>query len=349
MKMLGGAFGLELPDCSLTSVEPPFAGPHTQFFLSVRCALKALCEVHHPPSAWLPSYVCASLLEPFEICGVTVRYYPINQQLQCANETFLDDIQPGDFLLVIHYFGFPFSSTLAEKAHSQGALIIEDASQALFLKQQFFGSTCILYSPRKFLGIPDGAVMVSVRATGTAGAPLTEPPRDWWKLAVAMSLKRREQDLTGIPNDWFSLFRKVECHMPVGSYRASDLSLMLLLQGINYATIRARRRANYTRLLEQLPAHALFPKLEENIVPLGFPVHVSRPIRDGVLLQLHQQKIFAPQHWPIEQLVPPSFRDSHRLAQSSLTLLCDQRYQLEDIDRQAHEFERALAADQSNP
>lgn len=341
-RILGGAFGLETPDWSQHVADLPFDGPHTRWFLNVRCALKTLCEFYRPTFAWLPSYLCATLIEPFELSGINVGYYPVNGQLECADDSFLESVRPGDFLLVLHYFGFPHEVALAEKATARGARVIEDASQALFLRQQFAGSSCILYSPRKFLGVPDGAIMVSHSDAGTSSAELSPPPRDWWKLAVRMSLERRDFDRTGCSNDWFPLFRRSECHMPVGSYRASDLSCMLLLGGIDYSAIRVRRRRNYLRLLEQLREYAFFPEVGESIVPLGFPVRVPPEWRDSILLHLHRKEIFAPTHWPLEGVVPSSFRESHELAKSLLTLVCDQRLDEDDMDRQAAEFKLAL-------
>jgi hypothetical protein len=341
-KILGGAFGIETPELSHDRSEPPFSGPHIQYFLNVRCALKALCDVHRPTHAWLPSYLCTSLLQPFEICGVPVRYYAVDERLICSDEDFLSEIRPGDFLVLIHYFGFPQGLALAAKAHARGALVIEDASQALFLKQQFPGSTCVLYSPRKFLGVPDGAIMVSDRETGTGGMSLVEPPQDWWKLAVAMSLKRRDFDLTGQQNNWFDLFRRTESDIPVGAYRASQLS-RIVLEGMDYGLIKARRRTNYACLLKHLKQYALFTEYKESSAPLGFPVRVPRRLRDPVLLHLHKAGIFAPVHWPCEAFVPPSFRASHEIATTVLTLLCDQRYAESDMERQADEFKSALA------
>jgi len=313
-----------------------------QYFLSVRCALKALCDARRPRSAWIPSHLCDALLAPFVQSGVEVCYYEVDDYLRVTETSWVEDVQAGDLVLVIHYFGFPNAGFPADKVKKRAAMLIEDASQALFLRQQFSESTCILYSPRKFLGVPDSGVMVSDAETGTESAPLQDPPAAWWRSAVALALKRRDFDLTGGPNEWHALFRQVEAAFPVGIYRASDLSKMLLSIGVDYDTIRTRRRANYSRLLHTVGGYAVFPELGQDAVPSGFPVRVNAGARDRVLHHLHAQRIYAPVHWPIDGRVPASFQRSHELALSSITLVCDQRCTLDDMDRQAGEFRAAL-------
>lgn len=324
--------------------EAPFAGQNMQYFLSARCALLALCKARRPRVAWLPSYLCGSLQTPFLQSGVAIRYYGIDQHLQVAETSWIGEVRAGDLVLVIHYFGVPHRNFPIDWVKARGALLVEDASQALFLPQQFPESTCILYSPRKFLGVPDSGILVSHGETGIESSLLQEPPRNWWRAAVAMSLKRRDFDISGQPNAWYSIFRRVEAELPVGLYRASDLS-RVLVANLDYDAIRQRRRANYDRLLLVLGDYAIFPELGPDVVPCGFPVRVDRGRRDRVASHLHARQIFVPVHWPIERIVPAAFHASHELALSCVTLINDQRCVPEDMDRQARAFVAAVTED----
>jgi hypothetical protein len=335
-KILGGAFPLELPGEGC-SPAPPLFGSDAQYFLSVRCALLALCRRHGPGAAWLPSYLCGALCEPFASSRIPIRYYGVDENLSVADANWIDEIREGDLVLVIHYFGFPNLSFPADRVRARGGLVVEDASQALFLSKQFPESRCILYSPRKFLGVPDGGVLLG----GGTVESLDEPPLAWWRDAVAMTLKRREFDLTGRSNNWHAMFRRVEAAFPLGLYRASDLA-RVLIESADFDAIRTRRRANYARLAERIGRHALFPELGPDAVPLGFPVRVEPGIRDRVLRTLHGSGIYAPVHWAIRGIVPDSFQPSHTLASSCLTLICDQRCSTSDMDWQAEVFSNAL-------
>ena len=330
--ILGGAFGLEAP---VSPSRLPFSGANRQYFLNVRCALRALVHVLRPRSAWLPSYLCPALLEPFQSSGVAVRFYGVDEHLRVSNFGWLNEVCRGDFVIVIHYFGFPHSSFPAGAAKRSGAYIIEDSSQALFLPQQFEESLCALYSPRKFLGVPDAGVMASKGETGTESLTLEPPPGAWWNSALAMLLQRRDFDLTGRPSGWYSLFQQVESNFPLGLYRSSELSRAVLACGVDYAAIRARRRANYEALLDMLGEHALFPEMPEQVVPLGFPVRIGATVRERVLRRLHAKRVYAPVHWKIDGVVP---------SLSLMTLVCDQRYSPEEMKFQAREFKNALEA-----
>jgi hypothetical protein len=252
-----------------------------------------------------------------------------------------DEIRAGDVVLAIHYFGIPLTTFPAERVKARGALLVEDASQALFLPQQFPESTCIVYSPRKFLGVPDGGILVAGDETGTESIPLREPPAAWWRAAVAMSMKRRDFDGSGQENDWHSLFQRVEAEYPVGLYRASDLSRMLICSA-DYGSIGRRRRANYARLFHLLGEYAVITQEHRVAVPCGFPVRVGCAWREGVAGHLHSRKMFVPVHWRLAGEVPEEFRASHELSSGCLTLVCDQRFTPADMDLQAGEFRAAL-------
>jgi dTDP-4-amino-4,6-dideoxygalactose transaminase len=251
-------------------------------------------------------------------------------------------VDSGDVVLVIHYFGFPNTTFPADAVRAQGAKIIEDASQALFLGQVFSESICSVYSPRKFMGVPDGGILVSNIALETETLQLEAPPRSWWKLALAVSQMRHEEDLTGRPSPWFPAFQEYEAGFPLGLYRCSDLSRMLVEDGIDYGEMYSKRRDNYLALLGRLEQFALFPQLPPGVVPLGFPVRVKPGLRDGVLERLYSKRIYPPVHWRIEGIAPAEYLDGHALSRTILTLICDQRYDQSDMHRQACEFEEAL-------
>ena len=341
--MIGGVFGFECPTLSNDGGSLPFAGAHDKvgYFLNVRCALKVFCDLQRPRSVWLPSYLCEALLHPFTHHQIPIHYYPVESNLKTINSEWIEELHPGDLVIVIHYFGFANSDFPAARVASKGALLVEDASQALFLPQQFSESACIVYSPRKSLPVPEMGVMASQRNIGTEAVTLAAPPEHWWKSAIAMMQKRHDFDLVGGDNEWFGLFQQVESQFPLGSYAPSDLSKMLVTCGTNYDGIRARRRENYFRLREKLGEYAMFPHIGEHTVPLGFPVLVDPCRRDGILRHLYEKCIYPPVHWRIKGIVPPEFGASHTVSQSIMTLICDQRYTLEDMDRQAREFTRA--------
>jgi hypothetical protein len=340
--VIGGLFGLEVRSTPGSTEGSPFSSSRLGYFLSARCAIHRICCYLKPKMVWLPSYLCSAVIEPFSKLGVSVRYYHAGPRFKKSPIDWVQEVESGDLVLVIHYFGFPNESLPADQLNRRGGVIVEDASQALFAKQQYPDSFCIVFSPRKFFGVPDGGVLATSHLNLLDVQTLEPPPTDWWMNACAILQMRREFDLLGGENRWFPLFRRVENSFPLGPYRSSDLAKMLIDAGTDYEFMKKARRENYSALLRRLGEFALFPQLDDETVPLGFPVCVDASRRDEILNRLHAEGIYAPVHWRLEGIVPEEYCDSHLLSRRILTLICDQRYTICDMARQADAFLSAI-------
>jgi hypothetical protein len=113
----------------------------------------------------------------------------------------------------------------------------------------------------------------------------------------------------------------------------SELTQTLMKHGFDYHIIAQKRVENYKTLLSALDKFALFPDLPNRVVPLGFPIRLK--YRDHVRQILFDRDIYTPVHWAIPDVVPTEFIESHRLSGDVLTLLCDQRYDSNDMERTA--------------
>jgi dTDP-4-amino-4,6-dideoxygalactose transaminase len=330
MKLIGGVFGLDDPSPRASPL-PHLAGRAVEF-VNARSAIAFALRRLRSARVWLPSYLCDAIIAS----GPETHRYPIDANLRIASSDWLDDLRPNDAVLIVHYFGFRREARFIEAAVARGAHVIEDAAQALFAEPGP-PSACIVYSPRKFVGVPDGGIVVWNRNFAPA-AELAAPPREWWLGALSASLLRRDFDRGGAGREWLERFQESERRALTGDFRISDLSAALLRHGIDFATVRAQRIANYRRLLRHLGDVALFPHLDEETVPLGFPLRVAN--RANVLEQLHAANIYPAIHWPLTH-VPEAFADSHRLSREIMTLPCDQRYSQDDMDRMASCLEAA--------
>jgi dTDP-4-amino-4,6-dideoxygalactose transaminase len=189
-----------------------------------------------------------------------------------------------------------------------------------------------MVSPRKFVGVPDGGVLISNCHIVFDHIVLNEAPLEWWLESFSASMMRRAFDKQLIQErTWFGLFQKKEASMPAGYYAMSEISRFLLVNSINFDLIAEKRRDNYLFLLKALKHIALFPELGKRTVPLGFPVCVEN--RDEVRREMFSRNIYPPVHWEIEGVVPSRFQDSHWLSERILTLPCDQRYDAQDMNR----------------
>jgi dTDP-4-amino-4,6-dideoxygalactose transaminase len=282
------------------------------------------------------------MLEPFRKALVEVRFYPVSARLRLEEDSWTAGLSPADLVIAIHYFGFEFSSFPWQRICEKGAILLEDCGQALFKARTWPGSYGMVFSPRKFIGIPDGGVLAGGPASHSFGHPLEPAPPDWWSQALEASLLRRDFDLAGGENKWYALFQNVEATYPVGPFRASELSTFILEEGVDYRQVAEARRANYAALLVDLGEYAIFPALEEGCVPLGFPVTVPGPRREAILRFLYARQIYPPVHWRLRDAVPSQFAESHDLSERILTLIVDQRHDSSDMRRQKDCFLQAV-------
>jgi dTDP-4-amino-4,6-dideoxygalactose transaminase len=232
---------------------------------------------------------------------------------------------------LIDYFGFPLDSNTAILAKKRGAWVLEDACQALLSEHVGQYSDFILFSPRKFIGVPDGGIVVSCCDMKFDNIVLKPAPVCLWLKMLEAAINRREFDRYGGERRWYQLFRETDTVAPCGYFAMSDLSKELLLNCFDYLQIAQRRIENYSTLLRELKHVALFDNLPRGTVPLGFPVRHQQ--RNRIRESLFQKQIYPPVHWTIDGVVPEEFCESHRLANGIMTLLCDQRYSSREISR----------------
>jgi len=329
-QIIGGMFGLgEMSDHMHSA--PPFLKGNPVLLSNARSGFALLIELLSPAHVWMPSYFCGPVLKAVGERMATVKLYEVDYDLALSSLEWLDSVQPNDLVVVLDYFGFPCDPKCKQRAKERGAWVLEDACQALLSEEVGSLSDFILYSPRKFLGIPDGGILVHNHAIACDTVKLEPPPPKWWLKAFSASVLRREFDLHGGERRWFELFQESEIEGPIGPYAMSEFSRMLLQHSFDYSMIAEKRVRNYKLLAHGLGEFGLFPFLPEGVVPLGFPIRIKD--RDRVRQALFKHEIYLPVHWPIHGVVPEKFRDSHRLASELVTLPCDQRYSDSDMER----------------
>jgi dTDP-4-amino-4,6-dideoxygalactose transaminase len=343
--LIGGVFGLEgpgdVPPGPARLDAPGFLREASLLTANARSAIRLLVAAVRPSSVWLPSYLCEALVR-----GVgpsqRIRWYPMDGRLRPSKLAWLSQVRPTDMVVAVDYFGFRAPIDMMEGARARGAFVLEDASQALLTMGAGDGADAVVFSPRKFVGVPDGGILqLDPRIELTCG-PLAAAPEVWGRVTREAAMRRAEFDRGADDRGWYGLFGEAEATAPVGAYSMSEMSRRLLATAIDYGEVGRARRANFRTLAGLLPEQALLPDLHEGVVPLGFPIRIAD--RDRVRDALFAAEIYPPTHWPLEGVVPPTFAASHELARSILTLPCDQRYGPVEMARMAEAVLRAVAA-----
>ena len=334
-KIVGGMFGLGGLVNRNQNVSLPFFERSHLLLANARSGIAILTHALAPSQIWFPSYLCDVMLKVAKQGkrNPVIQFYDVSYRLEISSEKWLSNIEKGDLVVFIDYFGFPYDRAYAIQAKERGAWVLEDACQALLSEGIGDFADFVLYSPRKWIGVPDGGILVDNTDMGLLDIELRKPPSEWWLKSFYATILRREFDLFGGDRRWFHLFRETDINGPIGPFAMSELTQLLMKHGFDYHIIAQKRVENYKTLLSALDKFAIFPDLPNGVVPLGFPILFKN--RDHVRQILFERDIYPPVHWSIHESVPVEFTESHRLAGDMMTLLCDQRYDSNDMERTA--------------
>jgi len=327
--IIGGMFGLESL-LGLKNEPPTFLTDNCVFLVNARSCISLIIGSLSPERIWLPSYLCGDVLHAI-LDPSKIEYYEVNADLIIKDNYWIDNLSDNDLVLVINYFGFKTDQLTLQRIKEKKAWIIEDACQSLLTADLGQYSDFVIFSPRKFIGIPDGGIICMPSNYKIAADHLLDPPDEWWRKSIEASVLRRIFDNCGETREWFPLFQIAENECPVGMYKMSDLSRTILHNAVDYDEISKARRRNYRFLLDSIGEYALYNELPSDVVPLGFPIRISN--RNKMKEIFYRHNIYPPIHWDIINVVPSIYEESHKLSSMILTLICDQRYDLDHMQK----------------
>ena len=312
MRPIGGYFELELTNHS--------GFPHYDGVLlnSGRNALeyvfRALGDIKH---LYVPYYTCDVVMEPIEKLNISYTYYHINQILELD---VLPTLNFGDYLIYTNYFGIKdeYVKSLAEH---YGSRLIVDNAQAWFAEPIKGINT--FYSPRKYVGVPDGGVAYCSKHLDDN---LFE--QDYSYDRCAHLLKRI--DLS--PSDGYADFKATSKKLVGQPIKRVSTLTKTMLASIDFEEIKNRRLQNYNYLHKHLCETNLLhlPMLYSFACPMVYLYMVS----DASLKQkLIEKQVFVPTYWPnvLEWCKPQDWE--YELAEKTAFIPIDQRYGIEDMQR----------------
>lgn len=329
---------------------PSFADK--RFVLSGRTGLAyiadELVKKYSVKSIALPAYCCASMIYPFLNKGISISFYPMPASLESAAGSHLSTIEKviggADAALIMDYFGFVrnFALSLATLSCAFGKVLIVDATQTAFSMADTYPlADYIMASYRKWSDILCAVVYSRDK--------LSAPNRDVssgeyvhiWRKAAAIKkqyLSQKAFDKT----EYLQLYDRANC-MLSGSYEnltAADDEIARL-NAIDSDALIDQRRKNAWHLINAIKSAGLpdlqlvFDHLEERDCPLFVPILVNEQKRNAIRRKLIEKDIYCPAHWPVDTDFPYCRTRYHNC---EISLICDQRYGTEDMDRELKEL-----------
>lgn len=308
MKEIGGFFELELSH-----------GLHYHNdalrLNSARSCLEQVLRVRKYQKVFVPYYTCEIVLQPFQLLHIEYEFYRINEQLEPIE---LPDLKDNEAFLYTNYFGLK-QSCVERLAQRYGKRLIVDNAQAFFAKPITGIDT--FYSPRKFLGVPDGGYLY-------CDGPIDmEIPQSVSYDRMSHLLKRMD---IGAEGGYGDFKHNDEALAKQSIMRMSHLTEKIL-ESVNYQRIINTRRNNYQLLADAIgTCNQLIFSLSEYAVPMVYPFMSNNK---DLKKKLIENKIFVATYWPnvMEWCTPCDWECL--LAQQGCFLPIDQRYGTEDMNR----------------
>ncbi len=297
--------------------------------LSGRSALDFVCRDIGIKSIALPSYCCDTMVEPFIRNNASVVFYDVDTDEVTYNENC-----PCDAVLVIDYFGYknPKMEAIAKRAKTEGKTVIYDSTHNLFGNKEIerYSDYSIL-SYRKWLYCNFAIVK---KHCGSFSIPLPCKTNNEYISLRNKAAKQKSDYIingNGDKQGFLELFGKAN-----KSLQENYVDCLGEPFEIPKETIIERRRENAKLLISEiskLPNVKLwFPKLHAEDTPLFVPI-LAKDANERKQLREHlsAKSIYCPIHWPKSEYVCSS---SDSLYERELSLICDQRYGIEDMMRQ---------------
>ncbi len=318
-----------------------------------RTALEAALRHCAGGGPWLvPAYCCPAVRQTFLAAGIQTEYYPVDESLVPVWDCLKARLEQGAAagIVIIHYFGFrtdwtPLKSLLV----SRKIPLIEDCAHLPMPDPgcENLESEARIYSPRKWLPIPHGGMLMLKHFDGSPQSLFQKSTPDLVPQLARSAAFALERGLRLNLRGWLlslpAFERRVESQDAVGhAYGlAMDPRLVAFIKNgaPAAAEIAQKQRNNYEALahhLISLPSLRLWRRPMPEDCPYTLPVLLDPARRDGLLRYCLRRGVMARAYWrslPPEVMASADFETSRRLSESLLCLPIHYRLSSSDLDR----------------
>ena len=285
----------------------------------------------------LPDYLCSSITQVCIDEKISYQFYHIKDDLLPDEEDLLTKLEDNKVVLLISYFGMINVENIANriKKHNSNVVIIIDDVQNFY--SQYSESNFWDYrfnSYRTWFAVRDGAQVFC--KSGAIDLPHAKNTFAQYKFSGNV-LKNFSDwvednlclDLIGKGEEILDTDYNCEC---------SKISRHLIPQ-LPFEEIKSKRMENASFLHDELEKLGIKHTYNPESVPLFIPVFLEN--RSEVRKKMFSNNIFTPVHWPYES-DKLNGTIKNQLYETEISLICDQRYSLEDMKRQIEVLEKCI-------
>ncbi len=320
-----------------------FIRDNETLFQSGRTALEAIIrdviKNYDVTSAILPSYCCDSMIEPFARNNISVRFYEVYVNSDNQLRAVLPQAREHEVILFMTYFGASELNGLEQSEINRWAVSIEDRTHSCFCGVRKYEATYSFESYRKWFAL-DG-LAVARKNNGK----IAEPQSPNYKFSelrnMGFDLKDRFMNGENIDKqcflDLFSSAGKVLAEDYIDKSPTANAVIDYYETMRNIDEIRQIRKRNAQILFKGISEIEQINILTDNSRSEDCPLFVCISVNDGYRNQLREylikNRIYCPVHWPVTAYHEGLNENEQSVYSTSLSLICDQRYSVEDMLR----------------
>lgn len=293
-----------------------FDGPNVCRLNTNRAGIYHCCRLYGVNKVYVPYYECSTVRDFLMKKGIEVVYYSIDWHF--VPEPF--EQENGTAVIVVNYFGIMSEKHIKETVRRFKNVIIDNA-QALYARPNM--NALNVYSPRKFIGVPDGGYVVGYDVNRFS----EEYSEDKSSETCDFLLKRHEIGGSAAYADRMKNEERIDAS---DIHTMSPLSLAIL-KNAPYRSIKSKRRKNFDLACKLYDSfNTIDPREYYDIdcVPFVYPLVVE----DKNLVQkLAQEKIYTGRWWNYLLKETPKDSFEHYMSTYMVPIPIDQRYGKEEL------------------
>ena len=255
---------------------------------------------------YLPELMCDSVISPCRRNDVDVRLYPVGFDLRPV----LDAVPDDAWVYIMNYYGQYTPEEIREYEEKYPHIILDNA-------QAYFDAPLeridVIYTCRKFFGVPDGAILYT---DGTGKTVLEQ----------SQSHENMEHLLGRFECGGSAFYQQsVENNRRMADTPVMRMSMLTenLLRSIDYTYVKERRTRNFLYLAEHL---GKYNRLRLRMVEGAFAYPLFAENAAQMREFFRKRLIYVPVLWPNVLRSVEKDSTAYQLADGILPLPCDQRY-----------------------
>ena len=289
---------------------------------SGRAALRLFIRLKKIRKIYLPAFCCDTVREACAAEGILWEYYSVDKDFRpCLSE----EDAGNDWVCLVNFYGV-FDDGDMQALMQQYPRLIVDYTHAFF--QQPLKGMNVLYSCRKFFGVPDGAYLIL--GEGEGEKIYKTLPQDLSFERMHFLLGRFEAGASPFyqeyaqNNDFFA-------NEPIK--RMSKLTHNLL-RAIDYPRVCGQRTENFAFLHRQLKEKNVLnlPPAIEGAYAYPFWFNGDKISGKEIRRRLIAQQIYIPMLWPEVCSLEEASPLERQMTENILPLPVDQRYNRGDME-----------------